>query len=160
MLPLRTLDFARREAITADLRALAALGVVATSIPDEARRYASHLRALADEDPLRLLAHAWVRYLGDLSGGVIVGRIVGQSLALPSDAMQFYAFPSIADPRVAASEWRTALDAARLDADAQQGIIEEAVDGFRRHIALFRALASPGSVDPDTQDAADSSSAA
>ncbi|MCK7500861.1 MAG: biliverdin-producing heme oxygenase [Comamonadaceae bacterium] len=38
--------------------------------------YVARLRWLDRHDPGRLLAHAYVRYLGDLSGGQVVQRIV------------------------------------------------------------------------------------
>ena len=49
-------------------------------------------------DAPRLIAHAYVRYLGDLSGGRIVGRILARSPGLGPEALSFYDFPGIADP--------------------------------------------------------------
>jgi heme oxygenase len=100
-----------------------------------------YLRELTRTDPARLLAHAWLRYLGDLNGGQIIGRIVRDSLGLPVDAAQFYEFPLLADPMAAAAEWRVALDAAPLTPPMHDAIIDEACDGFLRHIRLFASLA-------------------
>lgn len=152
--PLLRPAFERTAALSSDLEALETMGAPVPSVPDVARRYALHLEQLASEDPPRLLAHAWLRYLGDLNGGQIVGRIVRDSLELPLAATRFYEFPELADPHAAAAEWRMALDAAPLDADAQARIVAEAGEGFERHIALFRALA------PVDQEAEDSSPAA
>jgi heme oxygenase len=156
--PLMMPGFARAAALSADLHALRVMGIVIPPAATEARNYAAHLRELARTDPRRLLAHAWLRYLGDLNGGQIIGRIVRESLGLPVGATQFYEFPALADPMAAARMWRVALDEAPLDAATHDAIIEEACDGFRRHIQLFESLAP--APDTATQDAADSSSAA
>lgn len=152
--PLLRPAFERTSALSSDLEALEAMGVPVPSLPDVARRYALHLEQLESEDPPRLLAHAWLRYLGDLNGGQVVARIVRESLALPLAATRFYEFPELADPHAAAAEWRAALDTAALDADARARIVAEACEGFERHIALFLALA------PADQEITDSSPAA
>lgn len=133
--------FARLDSLRMDLDALRALGVaVPTALPHETVRYAAQLRMLAAEDPPRLIAHAWLRYLGDLNGGQIVARLVRKSLELPESATTFYEFPAFVDPVAAAVEWRDALDAAPLGAGTRESIVDEAITGFRRHIGLFRAL--------------------
>jgi heme oxygenase len=150
--------FARTTAIATDLRALSALGVALPPAASEARSYAAHLRDLTRIDPPRLIAHAWLRYLGDLNGGQIIGGIVRDSLQLPTEATQFYEFPALTDPMAAAGAWRAKLDAAPFDAATHTRIVDEACDGFRRHIQLFESIApTPNAGD---QDAADSSSAA
>lgn len=156
--PLMVPGFARASALASDLRALSAVGVALPPSASEARSYATHLRELTRSDPPRLLAHAWLRYLGDLNGGQIIGGIVRESLGLPADAAQFYEFPALPNPRAAAEAWRVALDAAPLTPAMHDAIVDEAGDGFRRHIRLFESLAL--TLDASTQDAADSSSAA
>ncbi|THH20583.1 hypothetical protein EW146_g797 [Bondarzewia mesenterica] len=57
---------------------------VPTSQPVE--EYTSRLRSLADSpDPAPLLAHAYVRYLGDLSGGQVVRRRVARAYGLEDE---------------------------------------------------------------------------
>jgi heme oxygenase len=148
--------FARHASLRADLVALRALGVtVSGAVPNEAQRYVAQLQMLAADDPPRLLAHAWLRYLGDLNGGQIVARLVRKSLSLPAEATTFYDFPDFADPMAEAAAWREALDAAPLGAGTRESIVDEAITGFRRHIGLFRALAPA-----NAQDAAEESSEA
>ena len=151
---LRHPGFARRGALESDLAVLVRLGVAPATIAAEASDYAEHLRKLGREQPALLVAHAWLRYLGDLNGGRVLERIVRDKLGVPADAMSFYRFPALADPMAAAVAWRLALDTAPVDEELQAAIVAEARAGFERHIALFRALAPAG------QDAADSSSAA
>jgi heme oxygenase len=151
--PLQLPGLARHATLQADLQALAHDGSVPALPAEEARTYAAHLDRLGVDDPALLVAHAWLRYLGDLNGGQIVGRIVRQSLELDAAATTFYDFPDLPDPHAAAAAWRAALDELPLDADTQSRIVAEAAAGFHRHIALFNALLPP------TQDAAESSAA-
>lgn len=140
--PLLRPGLARRDALRHDLEALAGPGWRTVAAPHPlAQSYAAHLRALGDTAPSLLLAHAWLRYLGDLNGGQVVGRIVRESLAIPPEASTFYDFPGMGDPHAAAAAWRAALDAVPLPPDAHAAVVAEACDGFRRHIALFEALA-------------------
>lgn len=156
--PLIVPGFARAAALQSDIRAIEGMGLARPTPAPEALQYATHLRELTDHDAPRLLAHAWLRYLGDLNGGQIIGRIVRESLALPLRATHFYEFPELTDPMAAAGAWRVALDDAPLDSRAHDAIVAEAADGFRRHIALFESLGSAPS--GGDHDAADSSSAA
>jgi heme oxygenase (biliverdin-producing, ferredoxin) len=151
--PLQLSGLARHATLRADLEALAVLDTHHAVPADEAFVYAAHLDQLGADDPALLIAHAWLRYLGDLNGGQIVGRIVRQSLDLDAAATTFYDFPDLPDPHAAAAAWRAALDALPLDANMQTRIVDEACAGFHRHIALFVALL------PSTQDAAESSAA-
>lgn len=149
--PLRRPGLARRSALAADLAVLQRHGLAPLAPAREATAYAAHLRALATEDPTRLVAHAWLRYLGDLNGGRILVRVVRERLGVPEGAMSFYRFPALADPAAAAVQWRLALDSLALDDATVDVLVAEAADGFRRHIALFEELAVP-------QDAAEASS--
>lgn len=146
--------FARSASLAADIEAIAQRDVSIPAPAPDALRYAEHLREVAVMNPPLLLAHAWLRYLGDLNGGQIVGRIVRESLALPLDAAQFYEFPNLENPMAAAGAWRAALDGAPLDPATQDRIVEEAAEGFKRHIALFEALAPAPRLDPDDSQSA------
>lgn len=100
--------------------------------------YARHLEELARQRPALLAAHAYVRYLGDLSGGQVLRRVVARAYALPEGSgTRFYAF---ADAPALSQRLRDALDAAGVDAAAAQAIADEAEAGFVRHEALFDEL--------------------
>ena len=78
----------------------ALLAPIGSAIPVIAggERYADRLAAAAEGDGGRLVAHAYVRYFGDLSGGQILKKLLGTALNLPPEALSFYEFPGIADP--------------------------------------------------------------
>lgn len=138
--PLRQPGLARRAALACDLAALTRLGFAPALPAAEAIEYAEHLRRIADEEPALLVAHAWLRYLGDLNGGRVLERVVREKIGVPENAMAFYRFPALADPAATAIAWRLALDLIPLSAAMRQRLVAEAEEGFRRHIALFEAL--------------------
>ena len=67
----------------------------------------------AGPDPSRLLAHAYVRYLGDLSGGQFIRRRISKAYGLDDGAgVSFYEFrplggtTSATDPAASAGEMK------------------------------------------------------
>lgn len=107
----------------------------------QALAYAAHLCELAEGAPALLVAHAYVRYLGDLSGGQTLRRIVAGSLGLPGDdGTRFYDFGPPAQTAALAGGLRDALD--RIDADeaTRAAIVQEAERAFARHERLFDEL--------------------
>lgn len=107
----------------------------------QALAYAAHLRALADQSPALLAAHAYVRYLGDLSGGQALRRIVAASLDLPGGTgTRFYDFGPPAQTAALAGGLRTGLDRIETDEATRVAIVEEAERAFARHERLFGEL--------------------
>ena len=106
-----------------------------------ARAYRDELEGLASSPtPHLLAAHAYVRYMGDLSGGQAIGRVVAKAYGLgPEAGLAFYSFPDIADVGDFKGRFRDALDALgrRIDSDR---MVEEARAAFRRNGAVFDAL--------------------
>jgi heme oxygenase (biliverdin-producing, ferredoxin) len=99
-------------------------------------RYADRIAKVGAADPASLIAHAYVRYLGDLSGGQIMMRLLGRTLGLELHQLAFYAFPEIADLAHYKSAYREAIDAIELDAAQSEAIADEAVSAFDMNIAL------------------------
>jgi heme oxygenase (biliverdin-producing, ferredoxin) len=132
----------RAEAIAADLRDLDAAAARPAAAATLA--YAERLQALDRDAPQLLAAHAYVRYLGDLSGGQALRRIVGGALGLaPPKGLRFYDFGEAATVVARAHAFRQGLACIRADASAAQALVAEARQAFQLHAALFREL------DPD-----------
>jgi heme oxygenase len=134
----------RRAAIEADLAALGAAGEPpAAALAPAARQYVQRLRDIDAAQPGLLVAHAYVRYLGDLSGGQQLRRIVARALALPGAAgTRFYDFGDAGRVQALAQQLRAGLDAAGAladDADAD-AVVAEAESAFGRHRQLFEQL--------------------
>ncbi len=142
-------EFARRPSLEFDL--LVALGAEWRAMAPThplAYAYAEHLHTLAAQDPMRLVSHAWLRYLGDLNGGQIVARLVRAAPHARDLATAFYEFRGLRDPRAAAAAWKARLDALPFDGSSCEALVAEACDGFRRHIALFAAIADQDAASP------------
>jgi heme oxygenase (biliverdin-producing, ferredoxin) len=104
--------------------------------------YAAHLATLERDAPQLLLAHAYVRYLGDLSGGQALRRVVARSLGLDgNDGTRFYDFGSDEATAALARDFRAALDRAPPGDGSDEAIVEEALAAFARHQRLFEQLA-------------------
>lgn len=114
-----------------------------TSLPvlAPAARYQGRLRDLALNQPALLGAHAYVRYLGDLSGGQLLSGIVSRSLQLPpGQGLSFFNFGDAAQVASLASAFRAGLDSVGADAGVAQALVDEAKNAFALHGELFEAL--------------------
>lgn len=123
------------------LRDLADHGAMPRTVPPAplAATYAARVVELRDTDPVLVASHAYVRYLGDLSGGQILRGIVAQALALPPGrGVAFYTFGDDVAVAQAKADIRTALDA--LPADRHDDVVAEARAAFERHVALFATI--------------------
>lgn len=132
----------RVAALEHDLVTLAGAGwAEAHPLLPVAREYAARIHAAAAESPALLVAHGYTRYLGDLSGGQILKRMVAPLLGPEgAAAVAFYDFPGIADPGRFKDEYRAALDALPLSPAAGDAVVAEALGAFELNARLFEAL--------------------
>jgi heme oxygenase len=92
---------------------------------------------------IALVAHAYVRYLGDLSGGQALGRSSRARFALPNgDGTAFYRFPEIADAEQYKDRFRSALDAWPVSTTEADGVVREAQEAFRLNVRVFEGVAT------------------
>jgi heme oxygenase len=142
----------REAALAADLAALFGAGWQALPLAPAAQAYAARLRTLADSAPVLLVAHAYVRYLGDLHGGQMLKRLVGRSLAAASDgsgrdgaaveATRFYEFGGDDEVLALRQAFRVGLAQVAVDAVTADRLVAEARWAFEQHVALFIELAA------------------
>ncbi len=145
--PLDAPTLFRADALAHDLAALRAAGLVdaRAAPPATSAAYVARLGQLDARDPVRLVAHAYVRYLGDLAGGQLLAPIVERAYGLaPGAATRFYAFGAREAAAARASALRAALDALPLGPGEADAIVEEALDAFERHVMLFEEIAAEG----------------
>ncbi|MEE3716126.1 heme oxygenase (biliverdin-producing) [Tumidithrix elongata RA019] len=92
--------------------------------------YCDRIQTLSDNDPVLLIAHAYTRYMGDLSGGQSLKNIIRSALSLPADrGIDFYEFAQISTPearREFKERYRQALDALPLNEETVARIVAEA----------------------------------
>ncbi|ROS79054.1 heme oxygenase (biliverdin-producing) [Cellulomonas sp. PhB143] len=85
-------------------------------------------------------AHAYTRYLGDLSGGQIVRRMLERGYGLHEDGLEFYTFRDIPKPKPFKDAYRARLDALPLDAAERDRAVAEAQRAFRLNASVFADL--------------------
>ena len=102
--------------------------------------YAAHLTDLGKRMPRGLVAHAYVRYLGDLSGGQMMGRSVAKTYEAAEAGTNFYNFKAVSDVNVRKNAYRAALTALPLSAKEQDAVVQEAIAGFDYAKRMFEDL--------------------
>lgn len=108
-----------------------------------AAAYVQRLQGLGAQGSPALVAHAYVRYLGDLHGGQVLRRRVAEGLGLPAgDGVAFYDFGPPSVVQGLRSQCRAALAALVLAPAEQDLVLAEARWGFEQHIVLFDQLAA------------------
>jgi len=111
------------------------------AVQPAALAYAARIAEIDRSEPVLLVAHAYVRYLGDLSGGQALRKIVARALGLaPESGTRFYEFGSPQQVGALAQRFRSGLDQIEADAAAREAIVGEATEAFRRHGELFEQL--------------------
>jgi len=91
-----------------------------------------------------LVAHAYVRYLGDLHGGQVLQRLVGRQYGLSDDAgapgTRFYDFGPTPQVLALRQQLRAALGSLPFDETEQDAVVAEACWAFGQHQRLFTEL--------------------
>lgn len=86
-----------------------------------------------------LVAHHYTRYLGDLSGGQAMGRILDREFALGGEGLAFYAFGVRVKPYK--DGYRDRLDGLGLDTAEIERMVDEVKIAFGLNQAVFDELA-------------------
>lgn len=101
--------------------------------------YIAAIRNAAAE-PARLVAHHYLRYLGDLSGGLAIGKLVARHYAIPPEALNMWDFGQIQKPKVYKDQYRAKLDAYGANSESAEALLDEAKRGFQWNKAIFEDL--------------------
>ncbi|MFE4196215.1 heme oxygenase (biliverdin-producing) [Paenarthrobacter sp. NPDC056912] len=102
-----------------------------------ATAYADELAALGPASATYLMAHHYVRYLGDLSGGQIISALVQRHYGLGPEGLNFYAFDGIGKIKPYKDAYRSHLDEAEFSDDEKQEILHHAVVAFETNRQVF-----------------------
>ncbi|XP_041812375.1 heme oxygenase 1a [Chelmon rostratus] len=110
-------------------------------VPAATLRYVQRLQKIGKESPELLVAHAYTRYLGDLSGGQMLRRITQKALNLSSnEGLSFFAFPGVSSPNLFKRLYRSRMNSIELTEEKRAAVLEEAVDAFELNIKVFDDL--------------------
>eukprot|EP00048_Salpingoeca_helianthica_P023463 m.24487 g.24487 ORF g.24487 m.24487 type:complete len:424 (-) comp8709_c0_seq1:35-1306(-) len=142
----------------------------ASSLPPSpcTKDYVAQIESLARDHPALLLAHAYTRYLGDLSGGQVLSKILTRVFDLPEsgEGAAFYRFDNIRNAKEFKQQYRQRLDALSLPPPLASAVATEAKRAFLLNIRIFQeigrtpilplacALAAEPSSEPPTEAAA------
>ncbi|MEU8981628.1 biliverdin-producing heme oxygenase [Streptomyces sp. NPDC048309] len=136
-------ELPRRAALERDLAHLRGSDwrATLTALP-ATRAYAARVTECARHWPGGYVAHHYTRYLGDLSGGLIIRGKAERTwgFARKGDGVRFYVFEDITNPAAFKRGYRALLDRVRADDLEKQRIITECKRAFALNTAVFRAL--------------------
>lgn len=133
----------RKKSLETDLKSFQAEGCHPT---EAAMDYVRHLKDLAKKTPFLLLAHAYVRYMGDLSGGRMMKKFVEQ--LFPGEHTAFYNFDDLLGVNALGAKfveyknaWKNQLDSLNFTDSEKLALINEAKTGFEYAGRMFKAYA-------------------
>ena len=137
----------REPALAADMAVLAGPHWPSLPLAAATQAYVQRLARIGNGDaPLPLVAHAYVRYLGDLHGGQLIKRLLGRSPMLAqasAGASAFYEFGSAAQVQVLQRALRSGLAQTGASAEQADVLVAEARWAFQQHVTLFEQLVDP-----------------
>jgi heme oxygenase len=131
----------RLESITQDLENLGVWDWTSTTKPTTAMQsYINHLESLDGRSDLRLVAHHYTRYLGDLSGGQAIAALVARHYAATPEQLNFYNFTRIDNLVRYKEHYRSALDAIDAKDQELETLVAEVKLAFEFNQKVFEDL--------------------
>lgn len=102
---------------------------------ESGKTYVARIQELAKTEPTLLIAHAYVRYMGDLSGGQSLKKIVRSALSLPPNQgtglHEFEQLSTVEAIRAFKIKYRDALNSLPIDDGMGEKIVAEANYAFQ-----------------------------
>lgn len=107
------------------------------------KNYVERIHDIGKNQPELLIAHAYTRYMGDLSGGQILKKIAQSAMQLSGNqGTAFYDFETIDNDKVFKKSYREALDRVPINDIQIEQIIAEANLAFNLNMRMFQELNS------------------
>ncbi|XP_028601855.2 heme oxygenase 1 [Podarcis muralis] len=106
------------------------------------QKYVDRLHHVGQYEPELLVAHAYTRYLGDLSGGQILKKIAQKMFHLPStgEGLSFFNFPGVTNISKFKQLYRARMNSLPMNSATEERILEEAKRSFLLNIEVFKEL--------------------
>lgn len=110
------------------------------------KHYVERIHQVGQEDPVLLVAHAYTRYMGDLSGGQILKKVAQRALKLPptGEGLEFYRFEGIHSAKAFKQLYRSRMNELELDMETKKRLVDEAVKAFHFNIEVFEEIEEKG----------------
>jgi len=139
--PFVTSQLTRMPAIRADLEYLVGPDWSELVCPLPATTtYVRRLNEVAATWPGGFVAHHYTRYLGDLTGGQMIGRLLADQFGFETNGILFYIFDQVADPSAFRDTYRAQLDAAPWTAEERECVIAEVELAYELNTGLLAGL--------------------
>lgn len=104
-------------------------------------RYIARIRETCFDWPGGFVAHHYTRYLGDMSGGQHIAKLMRRHFGLEGNqGTEFYNFEAVGDLDAFKNDYRAALDNAPWDDDEKERIIQEVLYAYEVNGAVLRDL--------------------
>lgn len=137
-----TPQLTRMPALVADLEFLLGKDWEEVSAPlPSTVRYVDRIRTVANW-PGGFVAHHYTRYLGDLSGGQHIYKVMQKRFGFDTNGIGFYLFDQIADPKDFKDTYREQLDAVAWDDVERERVIDEVLTAYRLNTEVFEDLSA------------------
>ncbi|XP_048846284.1 heme oxygenase 2 [Brienomyrus brachyistius] len=119
------------------------------------QHYVERIHEVGASDPVLLVAHAYTRYMGDLSGGQVLRKVAQRSLKLPptGEGLNFYQFDAIHNAKTFKQLYRSRMNELDLDTATKERVVAEANRAFQFNMEVFAELEEVRKTLPD--DSAD-----
>nr|YP_009312907.1 Heme oxygenase [Helminthora furcellata]SCW21161.1 Heme oxygenase [Helminthora furcellata]SCW24021.1 Heme oxygenase [Helminthora furcellata] len=105
--------------------------------------YVKRIHEVGINQPELLVAHAYTRYMGDLSGGQILKKIAQSAMNLSNgNGTAFYDFEEITDDSKFKNHYRSQLNSIPVNQEQISDIIAEANIAFTLNMKMFQELNS------------------
>ncbi|XP_037363573.1 heme oxygenase 2 [Talpa occidentalis] len=143
------LELHRKEALVKDMEYFFGEGwETRVQCSEAARKYVERIHYVGQNAPELLVAHAYTRYMGDLSGGQVLKKVAQRALKLPStgEGTQFYLFENIDNAQQFKQLYRARMNALDLSPKTREKIVEEANKAFEHNMQIFNELDQAGSL--------------
>jgi heme oxygenase len=138
-----TPQLTRLPAIQQDLSFLLGDGWLSAITPLETTaRYVERINTVGATWAGGFVAHHYTRYLGDLSGGQVIRKLMQRQFGFETNGVGFYLFDQIAEPKKFKETYRDQLDAVGWPAEEQDRVIDEVLVAYRFNTELFVDLAA------------------
>ncbi|KAF9169311.1 hypothetical protein BGX21_008510 [Mortierella sp. AD011] len=110
-----------------------------TPISPAQQAYIDAIERCSSTKPELLIAHSYVRYLGDLSGGQILAKKLQKYNELPEGkGVAFYQFDAIEDKDGFKEMYRKRINQVEVDEATHNEIVQESCQAFIRNIDVFQ----------------------
>ncbi len=88
------------------------------------------------------VAHHYTRYLGDLSGGQHIYKVMQKRFGFDTNGVGFYLFDEIADPAAFKDTYRDQLNSVDWDDAERERVIDEVMTAYRLNTEVFQDLSA------------------